>query len=165
MQYYFWQNLQPDMKINSHLIPSACHIVDVQFLVLMDFDESCVAISGSHGFSLLSTRQWPALLVEFQQEFKARQPYVGRDQEFDKCLGILQVITWRNRRNRNLVLAMGWLHRESIVDLGTCANKLKLAQYHISNPSNSPKDAKWIANYTQCKILKHHETCQVKFTW
>ena len=77
------------MKINPHLIPSACHVVDLQFLVLMDFDEGCVTVAGSHGFSLLSPGQGPAFLVEFQQKFKADQADVGRDQEFDECPGIL----------------------------------------------------------------------------
>jgi len=130
---YFWKNLQPGMKINPHLIPSACHVVDLQFLVLMDFDEGCVTVSGAHGFSLLSPRQWPAFLVEFQKKFKADQADVRRDKEFYECLWILQIITWQNRRNLNAVVAKGWLHRESIVDLGTYANKVKLEQYHATN--------------------------------
>ena len=144
------------MKINSHnLIPCACHIVDEQSPVLVDFDESCVAVSGSHGLSLLSTRQCPAIFVEFQQEFKANEADVGRDQEFDELLWILQVIIWRNRRNRNKVVDEGWLyHCESMADLGICSNKLKLAQYHISNPSNSPKSPKSIANYNG-QMMKH----------
>ena len=135
--------LQLDMKIDSHLIPSACHIVDVQFLVLVEFHESCVTISRVHSFSLLSPRQCPAIFVEFQQKFEANEPYVGWDQEFDELLWILQVIIWRNRRNRSKVIAEGWLHHcESMVDLGTFSDKLTLAWYHISKSSNSPKSQK-----------------------
>ena len=63
--------------INSHLIPSACCIVNEQFLVLVEFHESCVTVSGAHSFSLLSARQCLAIFVEFQQKFKANEPYVG----------------------------------------------------------------------------------------
>ena len=65
-------------------------------------------------------------------------------------------------------LASSWEHRwprNLCKQTETCTilaprNKLRLAQYHVSNPSNSMKNPKWLANYNACQ---NYETCQVKF--